>query len=124
MKVYNFEKLEVWILSRHLNILIYEYTSKIEFRGNEYIISQIRRAANSISSNIAEGSSRSSEKERRRYLNMSYGSALELLNHLILLLDIKKIEECDYLKIRELIEEITNKINAFVKYLNNQKSKM
>ena len=64
---YSFEKLEVWQKVRMLIVEIYQLTRKFPKEETFGIISQIKRAAVSISSNIAEGSSRSSLKDQMRF---------------------------------------------------------
>jgi four helix bundle protein len=82
--MYGFERLDVWQQSRRLSGLIYGNTRK--FPGSEQfgLSLQMRRAAVSISSNIAEGTSRYSPKEQARYYEMAYGSCMELLNQVLI----------------------------------------
>jgi four helix bundle protein len=75
----------------------------------------MRRSVISISSNIAEGSSRKSPKDQKHFYTMSYSSAMELLNQLILSLDLQFINNAIYKEIREQIEYITNQLNALQK---------
>ncbi len=105
--IYGFEKLIVWSRSLDLVELIYEKTAT--FPGEEKFIltSQIRRAANSIPSNIAEGSGRMTGKDRCRFLIIAYSSAIELLNHVIIAYRLGYFEQSPYLVIRKEIQEIT-----------------
>lgn len=110
MHTYSFEKLNVWQKSRDLNSKIYKLTQvypKEELYG---LVQQIRRASISISSNLAEGSTRISYKEKARFTNIAYGSLLEILNQLILSKDLNYISETKYNELRLLIEEIGNKL--------------
>lgn len=112
MHIYSFEKLEVWQLSKTLSIDIYSITKhfpKDEFFG---LSNQMRRASISIPSNIAEGSGRKSNKDYAHFINLAYGSLMELLNQLIISLELKYIEENQYVGIRGRIEEIGNKLNS------------
>ncbi len=111
MRLYSFEKLEVWKLSRKLNKNIYQISSQFPDSERFGLISQIRRACVSVSSNIAEGSSRSSGIEQARYTEIAYGSLLEVLNQLILANDLEYINVDVVTNERELIEEIGNKLN-------------
>ena len=72
------KKLDVWKDSMNFVIVIYKFTGS--FPNNELygLISQIRRAAVSIPSNIAEGASRNSSNERRRYYQIARSSLVEL----------------------------------------------
>jgi four helix bundle protein len=116
MNLYAFEKLDVWQLSRKLNLCIYEITKQFPHEDRYILTSQIRSSSNSISANIAEGISRTSVNEKIRFLNIAYGSAIETLNHLILCFDIERIDEKTYLDIRNKIEQLTNKLNSLINY--------
>lgn len=115
MKTYSFEKLLVWQKSRKLGVAIYKTTQ--EFPKDELfgMTSQMRRCCISISSNIAEGSGRQTYKEKARFTEIAYASALELLNQLIISLDLEYINEENYIKLRNEIEEITFMLDALRK---------
>lgn len=115
MKIYSFEKLIVWQKSRKLAVLIYKITlvfPKEELFG---MASQMRRCSISIPSNIAEGSGRQTSKEKARFTEIAYSSALELLNQLMISLDLNYINEENYLKTRTDIEEITFMLDSLRK---------
>lgn len=120
---YSFEKLEIWQKAIDLSVQIYKTTSTFPSEEKFGLISQIRRSCNSISANIAEGSVRLSAKDRARFIQISFGSTIELLNHLILANKLGFIEEKDLTKYRNYIQELTNKINAFHKSVLNQITK-
>jgi four helix bundle protein len=77
-KKYSFEKLEVWQLSRKLVKITYGLTNTFPVEEKFGIINQMRRAAISVSSNISEGSSRSSFKDQARFTVISYGSLIPI----------------------------------------------
>jgi four helix bundle protein len=116
MNTYGFEKLDVWNKSVELSEEIYLTTKEFPSDEKFGIISQLRRASISVSSNIAEGSSRSSYKEQARFSEIAYGSLVEVLNQIILSYRLSFIKEDSYLEIRKLIEEISNKLNGLRKY--------
>ena len=111
MRLYSFEKLNVWNLARELTKNIYKISAKFPDDERFGLTSQIRRASVSVSSNIAEGSSRKSGKEQARYTEISYGSLLEILSQLIAANDLEYITDEIITKQRPLIEEIGNKLN-------------
>ena len=84
VKQFSFEKLDVWKNSIDLTIAIYKLTDNFPVYGNYNLVSQIRRACISVSSNIAEGNYRISNKDRRHFLTMAYGSLMEVINQLII----------------------------------------
>jgi four helix bundle protein len=116
MYIFSFEKLEVWQNSRMFILDIYKLTSK--FPSNEIfgITSQIKRSSSSIATNIAEGTSRNTNKDKAHFLTISYSSAMETLNHLIISKDLNYVSEVEYKDSREKIEKICNQINSLKKY--------
>ena len=115
MKIFSFEKLIAWQKARELALEIFKLTKlfpKDELFG---MTSQMRRCSVSIASNLAEGSGRSSMKDKARYTEISFGSALELLNQVILSFDFEYIEEKKYIEIREKITEVTLLIDGLHK---------
>ena len=115
MHTYSFEKLKVWQNARELTKKIYLYTQKFPSEEKFGLVSQMRRAVISISSNIAEGSSRQSKKDQAHFYNVAYSSALELLSQSILSFDLNFLSEKQYTEIRESLEKITNQINSLCK---------
>lgn len=113
MYKYSFEKLEVWQLSRELVKEIYRVTSSFPTEEQFGLTRQLRRASISISSNLAEGSSRKSWKDQAHFTQMSYGSLMEVLNQLIISIDLEFIGSAELNKIRPKIETIGNKLNSF-----------
>ncbi|MCP4177775.1 MAG: four helix bundle protein [bacterium] len=112
MYKYYFEKLEVWQLARTLSKEIYEVTKifpKSEMFG---LTNQIRRAIISVASNIAEGSGRTSNKDKAHFIQLSYGSLMEVLNQLIIANDLNILSDNNYLELRKYIEELSNKLNS------------
>ena len=75
---HNFKELNVWKKSMNLVIEIYKLTRELPDSEKFGLVSQINRAAVSIPSNIAEGTSRITTKDISRFLNFSLGSAYEL----------------------------------------------
>lgn len=110
MRKFSFEKLEVWQLSRKLTKTIYEISSEFPEEEKYGLTSQIRRAVISVSSNIAEGTSRQSGIEQARYTEIAYGSLLEVLNQLILASDLEYISIERVNSQRPAIEELVNKL--------------
>ena len=107
MKTYSFEKLECWICARQLAVWIYNITKHFPSDEKFGIVSQMRRAAISIASNIAEGTSRKTAKDQAHFSTISYSSSIELLNDLIIANDLGFITTEKYMQGRELIERQT-----------------
>lgn len=98
--IYNFEKLEVWKEARILVKQIFKYTKLFPKEEIFSLTSQLRRAAISICSNIAEGSGRETVKDKASFYTIAYGSLMELLNQLIISVDL------DYLSTDTLNSEL------------------
>ena len=96
MKIFSFEKLTVWQKTRALAVKIYKMTKTYPDDERFGLISQMRRCAISISSNIAEGTGRRSAKGKARFTEISFSSALELLNQLILSNDLGFVSAENY----------------------------
>jgi four helix bundle protein len=110
----NYKKLSVWLTSHELVLQVYRDIIPGFPESDKYgLTSQIRRAAYSIPCNIAEGSSRNSEKEFAHFLEISLGSAQELEYFLLLTKDLTIIDENDYL----IFYEKVNKVKAMIIYL-------
>lgn len=107
MKIYSFEKLDAWVQAKTLATWIYKLT--LPFPDNERfgIVSQMRRSALSIGSNLAEGTARQTGKDKAHFGNLAYSSTLELLNHLIISKELEFIDEASLLIGRAYIEKQT-----------------
>lgn len=97
----DFKKLNVWQKSIELVVFVYNASKKLPREEKYGLTSQMTRAAVSIPSNIAEGSSRFSEKDYFRFLEIALGSAFELETQLII---VKKLEFISPNDIKNLIE--------------------
>ncbi|MDM1044982.1 four helix bundle protein [Myroides sp. 1354] len=119
MHIYSFEKLTVWQNARNTTKTIYLLTRKFPEEEKFGLVSQLRRAMTSVTANIAEGISRSTSKDKHRMLNISYSSAIEVINFLILCLDLELITEEEYLDLRKKLEHITNQLYSLCRKLKD-----
>ncbi|MCF6347687.1 MAG: four helix bundle protein [Flavobacteriaceae bacterium] len=119
---YSFEKLEVWKESIRLVKIIYEITDEFPNEEKFGLVSQLRRASISISSNLSEGTSRITNKDKAHFTTMSFSSALEVLNQLIISKELQFVSEEDYLELRKMISKITNMLNSLRKAQLNVKA--
>ena len=120
---YSFEKLEVWNDARNLVKMIYLQTNNFPERERFGLSSQMQRAVVSIVSNIAEGVSRNSVKEKIRFVELAYGSLMELYCQLYVSVDLDYLTPNTFTLIKAEIDKIANKANAlkrsFIKQLND-----
>lgn len=110
--LYAFERLDVWQVSRTFVKDIYILLRTFPDFEAYNITSQIRRAAVSVSLNIAEGSTRNSLKEQSRFTEIAYGSLLEVYCSLLLAKDLNYIREDDFRNVSDKVKELSNKLNA------------
>jgi len=111
---HSFKQLKIWNLAMDIVVDVYKITADLPKEEKFGLTSQIRRAAISIPSNIAEGAGRGSDKEFSHFLKVALGSVFELETQLIVSerLNIIGIELSDiYLKINELEKMIIGFIN-------------
>ena len=115
-----FEKLEVWQLAKELAIELYGATKKFPVEERYGLVSQIYRAVISVASNIAEGASRTSKKDRAHFYQIAYSSLMEVAAQLIIARNLTFISSPENARLREKLHEISNKLNALYKsQLNN-----
>lgn len=113
--IFSFEKLTVWIDSKELIKLIYSKTKEFPTEEKFGLTNQIRRASISVASNLAEGTSRNTNKDKAHFTTLSFSSLMEVLNQIIISYELGFIKEEDYKLIRLEIEKISNKLNALRK---------
>lgn len=112
---YGFEKLEVWKKAKELAIKLYAATSSFPQEEKFGIVSQIRRAAVSVASNIAEGSSRTSTKDQAHFSQISYGSLMEVLCQITIANELTFLSNDVLADCRQKIEEISRMLNSLRK---------
>jgi len=118
IRKHNFKNLKIWkdsiLLSKEILLLTQNFP-KHELYS---LTSQINRCSISVPSNIAEGSSRSSEKDFNRFLEISLGSLYELQTQIILAYSLNYIDENTFNKFELSIKKKKKMISGFKKTLN------
>ena len=117
MKIKKFEELGIWKLSLKITKEIYDLTTKKEFSKDFNLKDQVRKAIISVSSNIVEGFEKNNNNEFIRFLKISKGSVGETRNHLYIALAVKYIEEEEFRKINQDLENLAGQIGWFIQYL-------
>jgi four helix bundle protein len=112
VRVRRFEDLIVWQKSRDLSVDIYRVTGHGEFARDYGLRDQIRRAAVSVMSNIAEGFGRYSRNELRQFLSIARGSVSEVRCQLYLARELNYIVQQDHDRLHELCLEIGRMLAA------------
>jgi len=113
--IYAFEKLKVWEEVRILIKSIYLLTRIYPDDERFGLVSQMRRAIISVSSNLAEGTSRTSSKDQAHFYQLSYSSLMEVLSQLIVSKDLQYIGDFEYNEARSKIESVSYLLNQIRK---------
>ena len=120
---FTFERLEVWQEARKLVVDAYNLIRKFPKEERYALGDQIRRAVVSIPSNIAEGSGRVSLKEKMHFVEIAYGSLMEVYCQLQIAVDLKFINEIELENMRKRFSLISSMLtglrSAFQKRLPN-----
>lgn len=105
-----FKELIVWQKAKNLAVLVYRITSEGCFKKDFGLSDQMRRAAVSVPSNIAEGDQRETDKEAVRFFYISKGSAAELLTQSIIAFEIAYID-------KEVFDELESRCTEIISML-------
>ena len=116
-KIQDFTDLIVWQKAHRLVLLIYKITVKFPRAEMYALVDQIRRATVSVTSNIAEGFSRHTLKEKIQFYYMASGSLTEVRNQLIISKDLGYITDETFKNLNLLSIEINKMIQGLIKSL-------
>ena len=114
---FNFEKLKVWQMAVELSDDVYIMTAKFPKEEMFNLTSQVRRATNSISLNIAEGATDNTKPEFKRFLTLASRSCAEVISCLYLARNRKYINEEQFLNVynkTEIIYKMINKLKGSI----------
>lgn len=124
-QLFSFENLEVWQISLEVGDIVYSITNLLPEKERYNLISQMERAANSISLNIAEGSVFTSDREKIKFLNTAIRSCIEVVAAGKIIMRRKYLNEDNELVVSlfEILNKLFAKLSAFIstirKRLNN-----
>lgn len=120
-KVFAFEELDVYQLARVYVKNIYLLSDKFPQKEDFALASQIRRAAVSITSNIAEGTSRFSARDKSHFVEIAYGSLMETYSQLQVAADLGYLMQEEIDELHPRIVELRNRLSALRKSYIEQK---
>lgn len=120
-KIRSFTDLKAWQEGHELTIWVYKITKKFPKEEMFGLTSQMKRCVVSITSNIAEGFSRRTKKEKIQFYFIALGSVTELQNQLLVAKDIQYISREKFDQIAPKTVKIHKMINGLIK--NNKNSK-
>ena len=114
---HDFKKLDIWKNSHALSLEIYAMTSRFPDSEKFGLTNQLRRAAASVSANIAEGCGRGSKADFLRFLYNAFGSLKECESFLLLANDLSYISEGAFIKISSEVDMLGRMLNGFIAYI-------
>jgi len=120
---FRFEKLTVWQSARRLGAEVYTATQSFPMDELFGLTSQLRRAAVSIAANIAEGSGRNSDRDFAHFLEIAYGSAMELAALLHVAADTHRLDGSARDRLLSLTSEVTAQLSALNRSLDVERTK-
>ena len=112
-----FEDIEAWQKGRVLKQALYRHSRSREFAKDFALCNQIRRAAMSVTANIAEGFERGGNREFIQFLSNSKGSCGEVQDHLYTALDERYITKSEFEQLYNQAAEVGRLIGGFMNYL-------
>jgi len=119
-KIKSFTDLNAWKEGHKLVIEIYQITKNFPKEELFGLTNQLKRASVSTTSNIAEGFSRQSFKEKAQFYSIARGSVTEIQNQLLIAKDIKYLTADKFNKAAEQTVVVHKLINGLIKYSKNQ----
>jgi four helix bundle protein len=116
----DFKKLKVWEKGHQITLAIYKLTARFPKEELYGLTSQMRRAAASIVSNIAEGCGRAGRADFGRFLQMATGSASELEYQLLLAHDLNYLKAEEYQNLEKGVVEVKRMLSALMQRLRTE----
>lgn len=119
-KVERFEDLIAWQKAHQLTLMVYDFTGREPFSRDYGLKDQIRRAAVSVMSNIAEGFDRYNRPEFRQFLSIARGSVAEVRSQLHLARSLSYVSEAEFTEAYVLCRDVSNLVGALRKSLDRE----
>ena len=119
--IVRFEDIEAWQTARDLTRLVYELTNEGTFARDFGLRDQMRRAAVSVMSNIAEGFESRTSRLFVEYLGRAKASAGEVRAQAYVALDVGYIDQSEFERLFDLADKSSRQISRFITYLESQR---
>ena len=118
----SFEEIQAWQKAKDLTVSLYRMTNEEPLKKDYDLVRQMRRAAISITSNIAEGFERQTQKEFIQFLFIAKGSTGELRSQLTIAKELELISAKAEQEIKQSCIEVFKMLGSLIKYLRTQLS--
>ena len=122
--MFNFEKLEVWQKARRFAKRVYEVTDAFPEKEKFGLTQHTRKTTVSISSNIAEGSSRLSSADFQRFIQVATGSVQEIVAQLYVALDVGYLDQESFENLYRDAEELSKMLSGLSRSLARRETKL
>lgn len=119
-QLFAFEQLDVYQIARQYVKNVYMLSDAFPAKEDFALTSQIRRAAISVTSNVAEGTSRFSLKDKSHFIEIAYGSLMETYSQIQVASDLEYISQDSMTQIAPLVKELRNKLSALRRSYNEK----
>jgi four helix bundle protein len=113
----DFRNLVVWQKANRLSVATAEAIESVRGNAGSILRGQLLRSTFSIQSNIAEGSSKRSDREFARYVRIALGSSTESANHLILMHDLGLLDDSSFTDLNKRLDEVGKMLSGLEKRL-------
>jgi four helix bundle protein len=120
MKANSFEELEIWQKSIEIGVWIYKIADQVPLKNDYKSRDQLIGSAVSISNNIAEGFEYNNRKQFMKFLGYAKGSAGELRSQLALLVKVGRVDEMDYISLKQELIILSRQIKSLINYLQKR----
>lgn len=117
--MFNFEKLEAWHKAVEFADEVYAATRAFPADERFGLTSQVRRASVSVSANLAEGSARSTRREFKRFIEISYASLMEVVSHLSIARRQEFLSQDGFQKLYDSAEKLTRILSGLRRSLRD-----
>ena len=114
----DFKNLKVWKKNHALTLDVYKSTISFPAEEKYGLVTQLRKAAVSVESNLAEGTARSGDSEFRRFAYMSLGSACEMECQLILARDLGQLPGPVFVRLNSACHEVRKMLWSLIRCLS------
>ncbi len=118
-KIKSFTDLYTWQKGHGLVLKIYSVTEKFPHKETFGLVSQMRRCAVSLTSNIAEGFSRNTVREKYQFYSIAQGSLIELQNQLLISRDVGYLKDSDFQETAQQTIVVNKLINGLKRIKSN-----
>lgn len=118
-KIEKFEDLEIWQIAKQVGVEAYRISDLEPMKSDFGLKDQFRRAAMSMSDNVAEGFEYNNNPDFIRFLTYAKGSSGEFRNKIIIMLEAKKLSDVNFKFLYDKCIEFSSKTKRFIDYLRD-----